>query len=721
MIRKFFLGIVLVFCGAAQISGCAPAALPATATPATDAQTAIPTTVPTLTLTNTPLPSPTAEPTATSTPTSTPTVTPTPTPALPQAMSTPMPDGLRVISVDNVTKTREIAYWGSPAIRAFQTSTDGKLGFLATTAGVVVFDLESNQILGKFEPVIRSSANSFSITSTGNRFAVLTSLAVEVWDISDGLIFKLPIQARGSIEKEYYSSAKISPNGKILVIRDCEDPTEFWATKITLYEVESGHKIDSQPNLGYVEKFDFSPDGNWFVAWERERSGSLWRTVDWSRERDIAINPGQTVAGFSPDGKIIAFQDDNLVLFYQIEGWKLIRQINMFVQNAQYNSQVVFSSDGALVGIRGTNEFTVWSLDTGDQLGEYQKLENPWKVLNEGIPTQLQIPEQIIGTSQIARRAGFLAGGTWQRLVDQTLFWSQTFYKYLNFPETERYYVACTIPLGSASNCQEHSGALYAHKDGNFYTLQEASQVGVYDIVPAFVENGASIGSLKQDGLLKWISSDNRYGLITHGWITYGFKSEFWDFSEGRLIKQWAGSVSFYDVSPDGRFLALAIRQICGQRECGENLIVYDIETDSILRNQAPPKLNSDFKALKFSPNGDLFYSILEYTDNPFVQFFVFNPVTQEHKDSGFSINVDDYYFDTMTFTPDGKLLALGMPDGMIRIFDATTYNEITSWQAHHGMITYIEFTLDGKLIISDSYDNYVSGDGFIRAWGVWP
>ena len=53
-------------------------------------------------------------------------------------------------------------------------------------------------------------------------------------------------------------------------------------------------------------------------------------------------------------------------------------------------------------------------------------------------------------------------------------------------------------------------------------------------------------------------------------------------------------------------------------------------------------------------------------------------------------------------------------------LYETATYSEIQSWQAHYGEITDLDFSDDGKLIISASLGNF-RGDGFVRAWGIWP
>jgi WD40 repeat protein len=68
---------------------------------------------------------------------------------------------------------------------------------------------------------------------------------------------------------------------------------------------------------------------------------------------------------------------------------------------------------------------------------------------------------------------------------------------------------------------------------------------------------------------------------------------------------------------------------------------------------------------------------------------------------------------DSLTFSPDGSLLACGNMDGDILLMDAGSGEVLSTILAHRGSVISLLFDLDGTLLISSGYD------GTIRLWGI--
>ena len=67
----------------------------------------------------------------------------------------------------------------------------------------------------------------------------------------------------------------------------------------------------------------------------------------------------------------------------------------------------------------------------------------------------------------------------------------------------------------------------------------------------------------------------------------------------------------------------------------------------------------------------------------------------------------------TMEFSPDGKVLALGMTNYSIMLADYESFSVFTTLEGHTGFVTSITFLPDASLLISTSMD------GTIRFWGI--
>ena len=64
-------------------------------------------------------------------------------------------------------------------------------------------------------------------------------------------------------------------------------------------------------------------------------------------------------------------------------------------------------------------------------------------------------------------------------------------------------------------------------------------------------------------------------------------------------------------------------------------------------------------------------------------------------------------------FSPDGKLLAVGMDDGSIMLLDSVSLEIYKEWDAHSGSINAITFTTNGKQLFSTGLE------GTIKVWGI--
>jgi WD40 repeat protein len=68
-----------------------------------------------------------------------------------------------------------------------------------------------------------------------------------------------------------------------------------------------------------------------------------------------------------------------------------------------------------------------------------------------------------------------------------------------------------------------------------------------------------------------------------------------------------------------------------------------------------------------------------------------------------------------LAFSPDGRLLALGMPDGSVQFWEVASGSEVGELAAHGDMVFDLKFLQDGKILATASID------GSIRSWSVAP
>ncbi|MEG4319132.1 MULTISPECIES: NACHT domain-containing protein [unclassified Microcoleus] len=62
----------------------------------------------------------------------------------------------------------------------------------------------------------------------------------------------------------------------------------------------------------------------------------------------------------------------------------------------------------------------------------------------------------------------------------------------------------------------------------------------------------------------------------------------------------------------------------------------------------------------------------------------------------------------SVIFSPDGKLLATGDTDGVVRLWEASTGREILTCKGHSNVVESVAFSPDGKILASGSYENTI-------------
>jgi len=69
----------------------------------------------------------------------------------------------------------------------------------------------------------------------------------------------------------------------------------------------------------------------------------------------------------------------------------------------------------------------------------------------------------------------------------------------------------------------------------------------------------------------------------------------------------------------------------------------------------------------------------------------------------------------SVSFSPDGKLMATGSNDETVKVWDTTTGQEMLTLKGHTLLVTCVAFSPDGKRLASASEDETV------KLWDVTP
>jgi WD40 repeat protein len=74
---------------------------------------------------------------------------------------------------------------------------------------------------------------------------------------------------------------------------------------------------------------------------------------------------------------------------------------------------------------------------------------------------------------------------------------------------------------------------------------------------------------------------------------------------------------------------------------------------------------------------------------------------------------VERIHSNSLNFSLDGKLLAIGFPNGLVKVYDTGNGQLAGAWTAHMGTVTGVQFSPDGKLLATTSTDRT------IKVWDV--
>lgn len=673
-----------------------------------------PASTPSLTATYTSTPSPTA--------TETPSPTSTPTLALPVYLGTSFPQSLQAITAENIAGLRELAYFGSPTTEGFQITRDGNLGFLKTSVGVAVYDLTTSRWKGLYDTVsctgrfLTCRQDALVLSHDGSRFAMLAQNSAQVWDLNSKLIFEMPLV---SLER-YSNLVAISPDGRLLAVRDNDNTV--------IYNIDSGQALSGLPTFQGWD-FQFSPDGAYFVEWiemsNRNSTGTIWRVSDWSKVRGIFLTAGQYVRDFSQDGRMIALQDDEQLALYQVEGWRLKRQVPVHSDKARRTLGVMFSPSGEKFtvweSIFDTRTLTseelvrVWDIPTGEQLSEQQPPLGSVAVFtlgDDGALTPYQVPEGMcegLGMACLAQPMSFA--------------YTDTQFQMLTAPEAGL--EACSVQPGATQTCVEASANTFLNTDGQFYTIVKTEEPSVYEVRRGADGDGRPLGRFRtteqelNSFAPRWLSADGRLLLFSSftrlGGLASREATELWDVQQETRIKKWPDTLRRLHVSRDGNHLALGF--------WNSEQLVYAVADHRVVFSSNE---RSD-AAWAFTEAGDLIHvarSLRDMGPNRNTWYaFELSLIDLEalKRTSLIQVVQDEFYMDAVALSPDGRLLAVGLPDGTIRVFDMITKQDVSTWQAHAGNVTQLGFSPDGGLLISLAQGSQNGGDGFLRVWGIWP
>ena len=725
-------------------------------------------------------PSPTAQsPTATATVTQSPTATSTP--ILPVRLGTSFPIPNEPISVDNVTRIRELGRYGLPR-SLNKLSADGKLLFVASEEGVDIYDTQTNQLLNRLEVSIKYhyqmrkggpywyafDKGDLGINTDGSRIVLVTEKEIQVFSREGEQLYSLPRHSENA-------SAAISPDGTLLVVSDKDEKGKSLFQMIKVDSKESIYNWDGKNLTMHGEKPGFSPDGS-YIATESGSVLWVWSTGDWSKVSTVPIN--HTNANmyswvFSRDSTLIAVAHDYTVTVYQIaDRSKVVCEIDDLAAIPPEPLGMAFSPDGKKIAVvesisdnlKPFSRFSPYPQDRGIGIWQITDGKRLSKKSTRGTdfidPSLVRLRDS--GEIVTYNVPGSKELGYWYSNGDATTI--KTAFQFskdetaLTYRLDIRSYVcsdaACVLRFNEKSDCvwepewdsYEGCGSnagIHPHSnfilgsDGQFYTLstnyEQLHGRGFSNKIELYSGRGggnliAYQGPSQPDSRFEdliALSTANKtlFYRVWNNQFNSSWTLNALDFTTGQTVGSW---ISWFfphvKISQDDRYAFFVVSEMSGHRQF-RKLFIFDLKNHKEMF-----QIKSDFiydLAYDIFP-ADRVFAYARYINIKknidLCQSKFENPevcVKFDYENvQGLPAPMD------MSYSPDGTLLAVALSDGRIVILDTRSGKLIHEWQAWKEVSESPYGTGKVRLVFSPTgrvLATFSNTDGFVKIWGVWP
>ena len=282
--------------------------------------------------------------------------------------------------------------------------------------------------------------------------------------------------------------------------------------------------------------------------------------------------------------------------------------------------------------------------------------------------------------------------------------------------ETATFRDICQIGFNGKQTCNTHhpDEVLFVSKEGEQYKIIE-SGASAFDLVR--IKDGTTLTTLSvvPENKVLWFQV-----LAEEKYLAYVIQREVFDINlrivtmqGSQLQNSKLSTVDYSTSSLNDRFFAFS-----GNVNGFTRGFVWDIDNLENPFKWSPSGINND--AISFTPDNQYFVYVerKKNKDEPWKENGVVRFFDLEKQKIAKDINIEFFHngVNTMAFSSDGRLLAMGLNDGTVWLFDVEAGTLINTWQAHIGQVQNLEFSPDGtKLLSSGALDETVS------VWGVYP
>lgn len=652
---------------------------------------------------------------------SSPTPTATYPPITPATSGEQIPPVSGAITVANASRLALFARWGQGFghIRQVAFTGDGRYLLIASSVGIHFYDAAKYKLVKSIETP--AEIHSLAISPDNETLAATTADGLHFFDMTGAA------QAR-TLATGVSGGVAFSPDGRLLAVARAGEFGEFievWDAQLEV-ALQAFEETDD-----YINAVTFSPNGQLIAT-----AGNT--TKLWSIEGDLLSSNGPYVSGgstnslsFSPDGKRLAEGTDlDVVHLWGISGGGQLAGLNSL--GAAYDNssigQVAFSPDGAWL-VAGTMSGLIvydahtWeqasrletSFDTYNGVAAWSPDSRTLAFVGSDLEVKLWRPFDDLEIIVSDGLAGDIAALAWSPTGAEITVGGGSGVAFQM--DVERGLLLNRLAIDNIIN-----SLAYAPDGQTIAVGTESDRVQVWDKDGQFVtalEGGLGYGP---SGVA--FSADGSMLIADIHTERYQVESvQVWQTRDWSFLRAWElGNVIARNLilAPNGAAFATTTIEESAIR-------VWDILTGQNTRTWTFPQLGArtSVESIAFAPDSRQLASLSEEGDffeagdrQLWLRLWTLEQREPLYAQTIVPMNSRKGYFTSslryvIGWSPDGTLLAMGLPDGTVQVRQASDGGLLASLEGHTLWVTCVAFSPDGKMLASASLD------GTVRIWAI--
>ncbi|MBL6446279.1 caspase family protein [Fulvivirga sp. 29W222] len=581
--------------------------------------------------------------------------------------------------------------------------------------------------------------------------------SIKLWDVASGRELRSFLGHKSTI-----NDIDVTDDGKYFISSSADKTAKFW-------EISTGKVIrDFVGSKDIMTSVSLSPDGSKLITAGYDWVGSLWSMASGDTLRTFKVNPDKGLgyginAMFSPDGSMIAFGNDNrTTAVYDTESGKLIKEMRPTAGSCGGCATFIdYSEDGQwLITASNKGDFTLRNSRSGEIIKTFEK-DNSYEAVDLSSNSQLALmltedslkvftvtngnqkfsikvdhsmPATDATFSPDSKMIAVVSDDQKINLYDaETGKIAKTLGGYLvtrdkgglDYDPNSRwdYYIKKYTDLKNDFAISPNGKYLVKGKVGSIARMWEIKSGVIAQefhghekaiLCMTFSNDGEQLVTGSADNTAKiWDVKTGRELLTLKGHREVIFSVNFSKDQKTIITGSWDGTARIWDAT-SGELIQTMIFENNSPYQANlykNNIYAFIAGLDKSLKMV---ELDSKKDVRQFVGHTDI---IQAFDIHPSGDFLTSVSWDGKLKLWNIATGLQQWKFTSdeplyaVKYGREGKLLALGGADRVIRIMNASDGKLINSLQGHQAAITNIDFSPDNTLLIS------ASEDGMIKIW----